>query len=192
MRPDDDVKGMFIVDYGSDRGMTLIELMISISILGIIAMTSIPLVVDLLSSLWMTQGKAGMHQIGRESFARISDELREAVASPQGSRPWASPDGNMLRFYRSADLSDSIRYYFASNGSDLFLYRQSGTDAPVAVPPYADREVDFIKGAFSVDGGVKGYTSTGKVEVSLTVGSRTGMQPDSTTIELGVFCRNFR
>ncbi len=176
-----------------DSGMTMMELIVCITILGIMAMTSTPLVVDLLSSLWTAQGKAEVNQVARESLAALSDELREAVASPATMRPWVSQDGSALRFYRSSDPADSIRYLFASNGGgDQFMFRSAGASGMTMIPPFADREVDFVSGSFSVDGSMSGFSSTGRVGINIHVGRRLGIDPDSTVLEMDIYCRNFR
>ena len=175
-----------------NRGMTLVELMIGITILGVIALTSFPVIVDLLSSVWLTQEKASVNHVGREALASMADEIRQAVASQPDLRPWVSPDGSTIRFYRSTVPGDSIRYYFEADEGSVYLFRSAGTSSGEYVPSYAREEADYISGSFSVDAGTTGYSQDGRVCMDIRVRREIGIEPETAEYQLSVFCRSYR
>ncbi len=173
-------------------GMTLVELVIAITILATIVFTGGPILVDMISSLWISQQASDLNQVGRESVRVLARELREAVGEPDSLRPYVGQGGNMLRFYRSENPQDSIRYFFRSEAGDRFLYRTVGTQEATRVPEFAGNMVEFISGSFRVDGAGTGYSNTGKIEFIMNIGNSIGARPESTVIDLEIFCRNFR
>ncbi|MBN2072235.1 MAG: prepilin-type N-terminal cleavage/methylation domain-containing protein [Candidatus Krumholzibacteriota bacterium] len=172
-------------------GMTLIELIITITIIGIIVMAGAPLLIDLMTTMSVSQGKAGINRISRESYAGISGEIRSALGDPLSMRPWVSPDGLVLRIYRNSNQADSIRYYFESNGESVFLFRSAAGGAGVLVPSFADRDVDYMGGSFFVDNGNTGYSTTGQVGLNVKIRKDRSIEPDSTIFEFGFQCRNY-
>ncbi|MBU8923383.1 MAG: type II secretion system GspH family protein [Bacteroidales bacterium] len=175
-----------------NRGMTLVELMIGVTILGIISLTSFPVIVDLLSSVWLTQEKASVNNVGRKVLAAMSDEIRQAVATQSEFRPWVSPDGSTIRFYRTAVSGDSIRYYFGPDDGSVYLFRSVGASPGEYVPSYAREEVDYISGSFSVDAGTTGYSQDGRVSMEIQIRREIGIEPETAEYQLSVFCRSYR
>lgn len=176
----------------STAGMTLVELAIAITILSVIVFAGGPILVDIISSLWLSQQMSGVNQVGRESVQMLAGELREAISEPDSLRPWVGQEGDMLRFYRSENPQDSIRYFFRSKAGDRFLYRAVGAQEATRVPEYTGNMVEFISGSFRVDGSGTGYMNTGKIEFVLNIGTNVSAEPESTVIDLEIFCRNFR
>jgi len=94
------------------RGYTLIELIIVIMIMGILVSATGTILISLLSSFELSQSKNNVNLIAQRSITKITDEVRQAIASPDSLRPWVSSNGKVLRFYLSENYSDSVRYYF--------------------------------------------------------------------------------
>ncbi len=180
------------IPFGT-AGVTLIELIVTISVIGIIAAVSAPTFIDLLTSLWYTQGRESINQIGREVTMLMSDELRHAVEVPDSLRPWVDASGTRLRFHISENPADSIVYSFFNGGSGTFLYRCTGAGSIPGrtVPPYSSITVDYVKGNFSVDNGVTGFSATGKVSVMLEIGRDLGTSRETSLVEITMHCRNY-
>ncbi|MBD3180342.1 MAG: prepilin-type N-terminal cleavage/methylation domain-containing protein, partial [Candidatus Latescibacteria bacterium] len=64
-------------------GFTLIEMVATVTVLGIVAAVSAPLVADLVSALSLAGGSSSEELVLRESYSRLSGELKEAVESPE-------------------------------------------------------------------------------------------------------------
>ncbi|MCD6380010.1 type II secretion system protein [bacterium] len=175
-----------------EKGFTLIELVVTITVLGIIAGITAPVIMNILSSMWFSHNSSAGHLVAREAFRKFSVEIREAIETPDSLRPYVSADGQSLRFYRGGNPADSIRYFFSVSGGSAFLFRSVGGSAPEMVPDYAANEVDFLTGSFSVDNGNTGRSNTGRVEVELVARREPAVETDSTRCDFNIFCRNFR
>jgi len=174
------------------KGFTLIELIVTITVLGLVAAVTAPVIMNMLSSMWFSHSSSSGHLVAREAFRRLSTELREAIETPDSLRPQVSYDGLSLRFYRGSNPADSVRYFFSESGGSIFLFRSVGGSAAKMVPGYAANEVDFIAGSFSVDNGNKGRSSTGSVEINFVSRREPAIEADSTMCCFNIFCRNFR
>jgi len=175
-----------------NRGISLMELIIAVTIIGVIASTSAPLLINLLSSVWYAHNHSAVDQVARDLIGLIGKDVREAVEYPDSLRPVVYGEGAVLRLYRSIDPADSIRYYFSSSNGNSFLFRSIGTSSGTPVPDYANGEVDYVTGSFSVDNGTYGVASTGKINAVFSIGRTFDFQPDTIGINLVVYCRNFR
>jgi len=173
------------------KGISLTELVVSVTVVGILAMITAPLLIDFLDSFWLAQNQSSSAQVVREIVELLSTELREAVAYPDSLSPYVYDSGKELRFYRTTNPSDSIKYLFMTTGGKEILYRVVGTEGAVAVPEYASNQVDFVTGFFTVDNGAYGYTQQGKVKVVLNVGKLLDITGDTTQVDLVVYSRNF-
>ena len=173
------------------QGFTLIELIVVILILGILASATATILIGLVSSFELAQNKNSVGLVGQRVSTQISDELRQGISSPDSLRPRVSSNGLVLRFYRSPVFSDSIRYYFSTSGADTFLFRSHRNSAGVLVPSFASELADFVKGTFSVDSLSTGFSTTGRVNLSLKVGRIYGSEPDSNSFSLEVHSRNY-
>ncbi len=174
----------------SRSGVTLVELIVTIIVMGALTFAVIPLLSDLFASLWISQGSSGANYVIREAASRMEREIRMATVSPDSLRPRVSADGGTLRLYLSEDPADSIRYFFSGGEGSTFLYRLAGSSGAVMVPSSASDMTAYLKGSFRVSGGY-GYTPDGAVEINLNAGQLQGMETDSTSVEFTVFCRNF-
>jgi len=173
------------------KGVSLTELVISVTVVGILAMVTAPLLIDFLDSFWLAQNQSSSAQVVREIVELLSTELREAVAYPDSLRPYVYGSGKELRFYRTTNPSDSIKYFFSVTAGKEILYRMVGTGGAVPVPEYATSQVDFVTGTFTVDNSAYGYTQQGKVNVVLNVGKLLDITGDTTQVDLVVYSRNF-
>jgi len=173
-------------------GFTLVELVATVTVLGIVAVVGAPLIADLVSAVSFADGSSSEQLVIQEAYRRISEELKAAVEAPPSLRPRVSPDGSMIRFYRTVDPADSIRYFFGSHEGSVFLSRTAGISSAVPVPEYAPKHVGYLAGTFSVDGGSYGRCSTGMVEMELITDSGGRFKTDSTMCSFEIFCRNFR
>jgi len=173
------------------KGISLTELVISVTVVGVLAMVTAPLLIDFLDSFWLAQNQSSSAQVVREIVELLSTELREAVACPDSLRPYVYGNGKELRFYRTTDPSDSIKYFFSTTGGKEILYRVVGTGGAVVVPEYATSQVDFVAGIFTVDNGEYGYSQQGKVNLVLNVGKLLDITGDTTQVNLVIYSRNF-
>ena len=173
------------------EGYTLLELIVVIMILGVLTSATATILIGLVSSFELSQNKNSVGFVSQQVLTRISDEVRQGISSPDSLRPRVSSNGLVLRFYRSPIFSDSIRYYFSTSGSDTFLFRSHRNSAGVLVPSFSSGLVNFVKGKFSVDGLTTGFSTTGRVNLSLKVGRIYGSEPDSNSFSLEVHSRNY-
>ena len=174
------------------KGYTLIELIIVIMILGLMVSVTATILIALVSSFELSQNKNSVSFIAQRALTKISDQIRQATFSPDSLKPWVSPDGKILKFFLNENYADSIRYYFASSGSDTFLYRSYQGGGGELVPHFSEKMVSYSKGNFSVDNGVTGFSNNGRVNVDLNVGKRYGSEPDSQSFSIQVYMRNYQ
>jgi len=172
-------------------GISLVELVIGVTIVGILAMVTAPILVDFLESFWLAQNQSISSQVAREIAFRVSGELREAVFQPDSLRPFVYSGGDEIRFYRTVIPSDSIKYYFGTYSGKKMLFRSVGGGAGIPVPDYAHNQVDFVEGEFSIGDGGCGFVSSGEVNLILKIGKRLDFTEDTTSVRLKIFCRNF-
>jgi len=173
------------------KGISLVELVVGVTIVGILAMVTAPILIDFLESFWLAQNQSAGSQVARDVAFMVSRELREAVAQPDSLRPFVYSGGTALRFYRADIPADSIKYYFGNQGGKTMLFRSVAGAQGEPIPDYAPSQVDFIEGEFSADGGAYGYTSSGRINLSLRIGKLLDFTADTTRVNIKVFCRNF-
>lgn len=170
----------------------MMELVVTVTVLGIVAAVSAPLITDTLSVLWFAGGKGSEHLVIREVYDRISGELREAVETPDSLRPRVSADRSSLRFYLNGNPADSVRYFFGESAGRVYLKRTAGGSTPEFVPEYLPEEVSSLSGSFEADGGGAGRSSTGRIGVELIIETGDGFEVDSKVYSFEIYCRNFR
>jgi prepilin-type N-terminal cleavage/methylation domain-containing protein len=174
------------------KGYTLIELMVVFMILGLLASVTAVILIALLSSFELSQNKNSVAFIAQRVLTKLTDHLRQATFSPDSLRPWVSIDGRILKFFLNENYADSIRYYFASSGSDTFLYRSYQGGSGELIPDFSEKMVNYLKGSFSVDSAATGYSTTGRVNLNLNVGRRYGSEPDSQSFSIQIYLRNYQ
>jgi prepilin-type N-terminal cleavage/methylation domain-containing protein len=174
------------------RGYTLVELVIVIIVLGIVASATAGVLVSLISSFDLSQNVNSVSLVGQRAIIQLSDELREAVSAPDSLRPWVSADNRTLRFFRNENYADSIRYYFSTVGSDLFLYRSYQGSSGQLIPFFSTQDVNSVSGDFFVDDSTTGFCQSGRVYVNLLVSRRLGIEPDSNSFSIDICVRNYK
>jgi len=173
------------------KGYTLVELVIAIVVLGVVASVTAGVLAGLVSSLDLSQNVNAVSLVGQRAVTQLSDELRQAVSEPDSLRPWVSSDNKIIRFFKNENYADSIRYYFSTVGSNLFLVRSYQGGSGQLVPFFSTQDVNSVRGNFFVDDSTSGFCQTGKVYINLLVSRRLGTQPDSSWFSIVVYVRNY-
>jgi len=174
------------------KGYTLVELVIVILVLGIITSATAGVLISLVSSLDLSQNINSVSLVGQRAITQITDELREAVSAPDSLRPWVSADSRTLRFFKNENYADSIRYYFSTVGSDLFLYRSYQGGSGQLIPFFSTQDVNSVRGDFFVDDSTTGFCQSGRIYVNLLVSRRLGTEPDSSSFPIEICVRNYK
>lgn len=173
------------------KGYTLVELVIVILVLGIVSSATAGVLLSLVSSFDLSQNMNLVSLVGQRAITQISDELRQAVATPDSLRPRVSADNRTIRFFKSVNYADSIRYYFSSVGSDLFLFRSYRGGAGQRIPFFSTYDVNSVRGDFFADDSTTGFCQSGRIYVNLRVSRRSGTEPDSDLFSIEIFVRNY-
>ncbi len=150
------------------NGFTLLEVVISIVVLGVLSLFSFSLIANLTSTYALMKRQRGLHQEAAYIIDRISRELREASAvfAPSST----SPGGAVLSFRRAhATAVDGNPYlsYYVSGG---VLYRGSLDSGPP--PPYGTNQVMGSKVTnftATYDEGIAGDERDDRYTVSVTL-----------------------
>lgn len=173
------------------KGHTLIELVAIISVLGVTSLAVGSILIYLLSSFDVSSNKNSIGLVAQKALNRMTDEIRGAMAGTGGLGIWVSNDKRSLRFYLSENSADSIKYVVFPIGAELFLYRSFGKNARVLVPDFSQQMVDFVNASFSVDDDKVGFSQKGRVNISLTVGKRSGKESEQASFYTEAFSRNY-
>jgi prepilin-type N-terminal cleavage/methylation domain-containing protein len=174
------------------KGYTLVELVIVILVLGIVSSATAGVLVSLISSFDLSQNLNSVSLVGQRAITQLSDELREAVSAPDSLRPWVSANSQILRFFNNENYADSIRYYFSTVGSNLFLYRSYQGGSGQLVPFFSTHDVNSVRGDFFVDDSTTGFCQSGRIYVNLLVSRRLGSEPDSNSFSIEICVRNYK
>jgi len=59
------------------------------------------------------------------------------------------------------------------------------------IPSFAEKFVDYLKGSFTVDSTGAGFSTSGRINLSLKVGRIYGTEPDSNTFSTEIYSRNY-
>jgi prepilin-type N-terminal cleavage/methylation domain-containing protein len=173
------------------KGYTLIELIATISVLGIVSLAVGSILIYLLSSFDLSSNKNSVGLVAQRALTKMTDEIRGAMAEPNNFRIWVSNDRKSLRFYLSENLADSIKYTILPVGTGSFLFRSFGGQPEVLVPDFSQQMVDYLGAIFSVDDNAIGFSQKGKVNINLTVGKNSGTKSEEINIFTEVSSRNY-
>ena len=185
-----------------DSGLTLLELMVVLAILGMVMLTLMGIAVSTSRLHWRTSSLAGTQMSARQGMSLMETEIRQAGADPAnppiGVLGIVSAQSNVLRV--RADLngdgvltttepSEDVTYSYDAVNKNIL--RNPGTGAQVVVPDVSNLTFTYYDGASAVLGPLPLSAANASLVRAINVSFKT-MERDSMTITLSsrVYLRN--
>lgn len=181
-----------------DSGLSLLELMVVLAILGIVMLTLMGIAVSTSRLHWRTSSLAGTQMSARQGLSLMETEIRQAGADtrsfiaggPIGVVGIVSAQANLLRV--RADLngdgvitttepSEDVTYSYDAVNKNIL--RNPGTGAQIVVPNVTNLTFTYYDGSNAVLGPLPLSAGNASVVRAINVSFKT-MERDSMSITL--------
>ena len=185
-----------------DSGLSLLELMVVLAILGMVMLTLMGIAVSTSRLHWRTSSLAGTQMSARQGMSLMETEIRQAGADPAnppiGVVGIVSAQSNLLRV--RADLngdgvltttepSEDVTYSYDAVNKNIV--RNPGAGAQIVVPDVTNLTFTYYDGTNTVLGPLPLSAANASLVRAINVSFKT-MEHDSMTITLSsrVYLRN--